>query len=213
MFSGRISSPQYPDSYPPGVECIWTVSASAGSLVSLNFESFNLEASDNCNSDYVDVYEDGPHGDHVGRYCGSDVPTNITSANTLWIKFNSDNTGTGPGFIAHYNLLHGSRLSGSAGVIESPMYPLLLFSESLRYHWTITVDQDMKVEISFEEFDLEHNYQCFYTFLAVYDGDSDGGGELFRDCRHQPSTRIVSSNNVVYILLSGDNIQYGVKFR
>ena len=74
------------------------------------------------------------------------------------------------------------------------------------------MDTDNKVEISFEEFDLEHNYQCFYTYLAVYDGDSDQGQELFRDCR-QARERILSNSNVVTVVLTGDNIQYGVKFR
>ena len=70
------------------------------------------QESENCNSDYVDVYKDGPHGDHIGRYCGQTPPSNISSANKLWVKFNSDSEGTAPGFIAHYNLLHGAQLSG-----------------------------------------------------------------------------------------------------
>ena len=214
--SGRIASPQYPSSYPPGVECVWSLAASSGNLVSVNFEMFNLEASDNCNDDYVDVYQDGPDGQHVGRYCGDDLPNNLTSANKLWIKFNSDSTGTAPGFIAHYNLLHGSSLSGDSGIIESPMYPLLLhYADPFTYHWTITVSPDQLILITFLEFDLEHTYNCYYSYLAVYDGQDDGGNQLFHDCRLDVTgtSRLVTTSNVAYIVLHGDNVQYGVKFR
>ena len=47
--SGHITSPQYPDSYPPGVECVWDLTASQGNLVAVNFDMFDVETSDNCN--------------------------------------------------------------------------------------------------------------------------------------------------------------------
>ena len=119
--SGRVSSPGFPDTYPPSVECVWTLAASLGNIVQINFESFDIEESDNCNEDYVDIYRDGPDGDHVGRYCGESLPTNLTGANKFWIKFNSDNEGSAPGFVLHYNLQHGTELSGEAGEIQSPL--------------------------------------------------------------------------------------------
>ena len=69
------------------------------------------------------------------------------------------------------------------------------------------------VEITYLEFDLEHSYQCYYNYLAVYDGDSDQGQQLFRDCSVRSDTRVVSSSNVVYIELSADQVHYGVKFK
>ena len=65
--SGRIASPGFPNNYPPGAECVWDLAASAGNLVSINFETFDLSESDNCNVDYVDVYKQGPEGEHIGR--------------------------------------------------------------------------------------------------------------------------------------------------
>lgn len=65
--SGRLASPGYPASYPPGAECVWTLAASAGNLVSLSLERLELADSENCNLDYVDVYRDGPEGEHLGR--------------------------------------------------------------------------------------------------------------------------------------------------
>ena len=154
---------------------------------------------------------------NVFRYCGATPPTNLTTANRLWIKFNSAaeaGAGAGAGFIAHYTLLHGSALTGSEGLIESPLYPLLLVSpEPFTYTWTITVAPGSKVEVTFDEFDLEHSYSCYYTRLAVHEGAGDGGRELFGDCVYTPGTRIVSSENVVTVILTGENTHYGVKFR
>ena len=48
------------------------------------------------------------------RYCGQTAPANISTANTLWIKFHSatDSAAPGAGFVARYQLLHGAQLSG-----------------------------------------------------------------------------------------------------
>ena len=54
------------------------------------------------------MYNGGPDGVHIGRYCGDQTPSNLSSANSLWIKFNSDNSGTAAGFIAAYTLMHGA---------------------------------------------------------------------------------------------------------
>ena len=211
--SGRVTSPGFPDSYPPAVECVWSLAASTGNRVQLNFEMLNIEESENCNEDYVDIYRDGPDGDHVGRYCGETLPTNLTAANKFWIKFNSDSEGSAPGFVLHYNLQHGTDLSGETGEIQSPLYPLHYTGEDFTFSWTVSVAPGKSVEISFLEFDLEHGYQCYYSHLTVYDGPDDNGLQLFRDCRVEANTRVVSSSNVVHITLRGEGNNYGVLFR
>ena len=211
--SGRVTSPGYPDSYPPAVECVWSLEASPGNQVGINFEMLDIEESENCNLDYVDIYRDGPDGDHLGRYCGSTRPTNLTGANKFWLKFNSDGQGSAPGFVLHYNLLHGSELSGESGEISSPLYPLHYSGETFTFTWRVTVAPGKRIEISFLEFDLEHGYQCYYSRLTIYDGQDDTGLELFRDCRAEATTRVVSSGARVFISLSGENTHYGVLFR
>ena len=213
--SGRIASPSFPNSYPPGVECVWTIRASVGNLVSLNFEMMDIEESDNCNLDYIDIYKDGPDGDHIGRFCGSSLPPNITAANKLWVKFNSDNSGTANGFVAEYNLLHGNDLAGSAGEIASPLYPLHMFGYGwFSYHWTITVAEGKKIEIIFEDFDLNEEYDCYYNSISIYDGDDTSGEVIYNGCTMSQDTRIISISNMVYIQFSGQtSSKYGSKFK
>ena len=55
--SGYFASPGYPNSYPQNAECIWRLGGWPGNKISLTFETFGLEASDNCNRDYVEVHE------------------------------------------------------------------------------------------------------------------------------------------------------------
>ena len=68
------------------------------------FLQFDLEDSDNCNRDYVEIHRDSAEGPVLGHFCGNAIPANVTTAEKLWIKFNSDSTNTAGGFIAQYNL-------------------------------------------------------------------------------------------------------------
>ena len=50
-----IASPSYPDSYPNDVDCWWTLRASRGHGIRLSFHNFDIETTDHCNGDYVEV--------------------------------------------------------------------------------------------------------------------------------------------------------------
>ena len=78
---------------------------------------FDIVESENCNGDYVEVHADSEEGDLLGHYCGragnvnddTDSSSSIANATgtsleaeTLWIKFNSDESETRRGFLAYY---------------------------------------------------------------------------------------------------------------
>ena len=67
------------------------------------FSLFNLEQHSNCNYDYLELHEGQLGGPMIGRFCGNVIPTNLTSYNGLWMKFRSDSSSTGQGFIAQYS--------------------------------------------------------------------------------------------------------------
>jgi len=71
----------------------------------LTFSMFNLEQSDDCNNDYLEI-RNGTSGVDplLGVFCGDQIPNNITASNKLWIKFRSDGQNVGAGFLAHYAL-------------------------------------------------------------------------------------------------------------
>ena len=211
--SGRIASPGYPESSPPGAECEWRVSASPGNTVSLTLEMLDLEETEHCNADYLDIYKEGPEGEHIGRYCGSTLPTNITQANSLWIKFNAAEGGSASKrFMASYRLLHSNRLSGPVGQVSSPHYPLHIFGETVSYQWTVTVGQGRAVEVTLEDLDLEVTPSCYSSRLTIYEGPGDTGRELYSGCNNPGEATIQSSSNVIFIAFRGEYLTYGAKF-
>ncbi|MEQ2238486.1 hypothetical protein ILYODFUR_033637 [Ilyodon furcidens] len=53
--SGSISSPGYPNRYPDNRECIWYVTSTPGSSITLNIHEFDVEFHENCNYDVLEV--------------------------------------------------------------------------------------------------------------------------------------------------------------
>nr|VZI15898.1 unnamed protein product [Spirometra erinaceieuropaei] len=98
--SGTITSPGYPNDYPPNRECIWRIQVPAGFSIALTFKTFELEDSWGCSNDYVEIY-DGltANSPRLRRLCGSTVPKPVWSTNnTLILRFLSDDRVQGQGF-------------------------------------------------------------------------------------------------------------------
>lgn len=101
---GKIASPSYPSSYPVNINCYWYIEASEGNTVGLTFESMDLEESDECNNDYVEVRDGTGNelGTLLGVYCGKNIPAVITGAKSMTIYFASNDDIVGEGFMATY---------------------------------------------------------------------------------------------------------------
>ncbi|XP_059898687.1 LOW QUALITY PROTEIN: CUB and sushi domain-containing protein 1 [Gadus macrocephalus] len=97
---GLILSPEYPEPYPHGRECDWTVSVTQDYVIALNFNQFSLEPS----YDFLHIY-DGPDSlsPLLGSFYGIDVPDRIeSSSNTLFLAFRSDASLSSNGFVLQY---------------------------------------------------------------------------------------------------------------
>lgn len=53
--SGLFNSPDYPNKYPDNRECIWYVTTSAGSSMTLTIHEFDVEFHQDCNYDVLEV--------------------------------------------------------------------------------------------------------------------------------------------------------------
>uniref|UniRef100_A0A3B3TV83 CUB domain-containing protein n=1 Tax=Poecilia latipinna TaxID=48699 RepID=A0A3B3TV83_9TELE len=53
--NGSISSPGYPNKYPDNRECIWYITTTPGSSITLTIHEFDVEFHDNCNYDVLEV--------------------------------------------------------------------------------------------------------------------------------------------------------------
>lgn len=100
--NGTITSPSFPDLYPPNKNCIWEIVAPPQYRITLNFTHFDLEGNNqDCEYDSVEVRSKMPKNEmrKHGMFCGSRLPSVITSeGNSLWIEFNSDNSVQKSGF-------------------------------------------------------------------------------------------------------------------
>jgi len=86
------------------VKLQWHHSLFTGNRVLVSFSLFELETSEFCNEDYVELRKDSAAGPLIGVYCGTDMPSNITAAHNIWVRFQSSGTGTARGFIADYSM-------------------------------------------------------------------------------------------------------------
>ncbi|EDV46242.2 cubilin homolog [Drosophila erecta] len=187
--SGKFSTPYYPDSYPPNIECVWLLVASSGNSLSLTLESMDMESSEGCNRDYLEIREESESGELIGVYCGNEVPGVIHSRGDIWIKFKSDDDNVGEGFMASYNYEHHNEINGSEGTISSPYFPSK-FQDPEPYSWRITVDKEYVVLIS-----LSYLRDLDQPHLIFYDGYSDIASRIEVTSNHEP---ITSSTHVLY---------------
>ena len=96
------------ESYPNNYEEQWYLFAPKGGHVQIDFDTFELEKSENCKNDYVEVREayyylddgekkvGGQYGPILsGHKCGSTKPSSIQSKNNMvWVHFRSDSNTT-----------------------------------------------------------------------------------------------------------------------
>ena len=121
---GYIESPGFSESknYPTDVNCKWLIYGPTGSTVTLEFQSFSLEDSKQCDVyDHVTLKERctggilSPNlGDRSEGYCGKYKPPKInTTCNELYIRFYSDDSDTYSGFRAKFKINKDSGKMGT----------------------------------------------------------------------------------------------------
>ncbi|XP_046378276.2 mannan-binding lectin serine protease 1-like [Haliotis rufescens] len=80
----QICSLNYPKDYPNDIRWSLVIHArDPDSALHITFTHFDLEGSARCTRDYLDVYDDGLDEDtsrHLGRFCGSTSPGDITTS-------------------------------------------------------------------------------------------------------------------------------------
>uniref|UniRef100_A0A1I8PPZ3 Metalloendopeptidase n=1 Tax=Stomoxys calcitrans TaxID=35570 RepID=A0A1I8PPZ3_STOCA len=91
--------------YDINMDCEWTIQASPNSYVQLIFLTFDLESSENCTYDYVQVFSgmEENSGPMYGQYCGNTIPQDIISlTDSLLVRFKTDSSVILKGFSASY---------------------------------------------------------------------------------------------------------------
>lgn len=160
--SGVIRSPNYPDYYPPGLDCTWIIQTNPGQQIRLNVTEFDLEGGYNaCRADYLEI-RNGPSKDSplIGRFCGRELKSNvlISHSNFLLLHMKTDEVLSRQGFEIRYDAATtgcGGHLSGISGQIDSPNYPSP-FGYSAKCEWVIEVSQGNKIDLVIQDLELNN---------------------------------------------------------
>ncbi|KAM4640525.1 CUB domain-containing protein 2 [Discoglossus pictus] len=208
--SGVLTSPEYPDSYPNNAECHWLIQAAPHSRVRLVFTDFQMENNEECNFDYVAVF-DGSTGEshHVHHYCGGAKPPDTTSSsNELRVVFKSDFNIGGRGFKAHYSSGECQDVfTAVKGNLSSPRYPDL-YPNNINCLWTIALPAGFRIKVFFHDLELEERSAltdaCDYDHLSIYDGATERDELLGRWCGRETPPPLLSRKNKLLLVLVTD---------
>lgn len=138
--SGSIQSPNYPNPYPAGQQCIWTVSVD-GSVenIRISFSAFKLEPKsvDGQCVDYVAIYSLLLSKDEdavmEAKLCGGSIPLSIKIAHSsMTVQFISDSVSASSvytGFSLRYqaNFKDASKVSQATAGIVAAIFCAIVF--------------------------------------------------------------------------------------
>ncbi|XP_064643493.1 cubilin-like [Lineus longissimus] len=205
---GAFVSPEYGVSYPLNRECIWTIGGPPGSRVQISARDFNIPSTADCDDDFLDVRDGGDSSRKRWRFCGTDIPANMSfTSNKLWVRFRSSGSvpsgQTHTGFYFYYSLVYGGEVTGESGKIASPNYPKL-YPNKLDVEWTITVAVGKRIRIVLENIDLESNTRCFFDYLTFRDGGTSEAPTINSFCGAEVQPPFLSTGNQLNIKFHSD---------
>ena len=98
---GQITSPNYPNDYPPDQDCVWIIEVPQGSKISLKFQAFETHNS----IDSLEVRDGGSSSStRIGDFYGSTIPQDIlSSGNQLRLYFETSALYEKSGFAATFS--------------------------------------------------------------------------------------------------------------
>lgn len=64
---GSIASPLYPKTYPLNMECEWQIKASPGNKLLVTFTMLDIDTSEHCNEDYLELRNSNAIGKLIGK--------------------------------------------------------------------------------------------------------------------------------------------------
>ncbi|KAI0233877.1 Cubilin [Lamellibrachia satsuma] len=174
--------------------------------VQLHFVSFDLEAERGCNYDSVRIYDGrGTSAPLMRTICGDSLPGDVTSSgNTMFVRFQTDDSGTRSGFSIYYSTFipvdgcFGSpaEMGGSEGTFS------ISDEQTLNYmtcSWKIQVEHSKLVQLHFLSFDLVASTNCSTTNVKIYDGNDALAPLLHSFCGDSLPGDVTSSGNTVLV--------------
>ncbi|XP_075542431.1 tolloid-like protein 1 tolkin [Dermacentor variabilis] len=209
---GEINSPNYPDAYPSRKDCAWLFTTTPGHRLKLIFNDFELEPHQECAYDHISLYDgDSTDAPTLGRFCGAKVPHPILSTtNRMYMVFKSDASVQRKGFKASHSTACGGRLLATGRTVEH-LYSHAKYGDQNYENredcdWLVEAESG-RVRLRFLTFELEHEQDCGYDFVQLFDGYDDSAPQLGKFCGNKmPGEFTSNSGSLLLRFRSDDNI-------
>lgn len=168
-----INSPQYPNYYPGGLECVYVITASQGKTITLEVTELDLEP----DTDFL-LIRDGlsSRSAPLGRFSGN-MSTElsksheryiVSTGNSVYIYFHSNfGVHSRKGFSIRYKAGCEINLFADKGVVTSPAFGVTNYptNQNCIYHISREKPTEGSVSIVFNEFGVTNE-----DILQIYDG-------------------------------------------
>ncbi|BFZ22426.1 hypothetical protein BsWGS_25465 [Bradybaena similaris] len=220
----NITSPGYPDIYPNGLDCFWTISVPVGYTVLVNITSISLESYSDCFPDYLRFHDgDNTEASVINTYCHwtHGMGTIQSTAKTLGIMFHTDLWDSGPGFVLTYEIGCGGFSQSAVGVIKSTNYPSK-YPANQNCTWRVEVQPGKTINLDFEDqFNIADSGECDHDYLMLLNGFSIQSPPLFlngstntngRYCGSSKPQRMETSSNFLVANFVSDGSNEGTGF-
>lgn len=181
----------------------------ANARIKLTIDYLELEEHSDCKFDYLHFYDGADEfAKSMGKYClsRSTNSTIVSSSNVMLIKFRTDKSFRGNGFILSYTKFCGYTFTEKSGVVKSNGYPKLAAGETLCV-FEIRVPDNNLIKLEFQDLDIEHSNNCTTDSLSIYETIQI---EKAKYCGNAlPDIYISDFNNLIMIL----KIKYTLRHR
>ncbi|XP_046376237.2 cubilin-like [Haliotis rufescens] len=109
-----LTTPGYPGLYSNNLDCSWTIRGVYGTRITVTVEDADIESSPRCKNDYAQVIDVADGSKELGRFCGTDKNTYVSSGLEVEIAIHSDGNTRGRGFKIMYTVGDSSSRTTSA---------------------------------------------------------------------------------------------------
>lgn len=210
--SGTIMSPNYPQVYDPSLNCEWNIATDQSHSIVFQFIDFDLDSTDNCTRDYVEIY-DPIFNKTLWKGGCSQMPNQTifkSERNQLIVRMVTDGSLNAKGFKANFSNSCGARIIAN----DSGEFQYRRITDNLDCVWTISAADPLKkvvVTFTYTSIFIETMDGCLSN-VEVYDGDSISAPLKTSFCGMKTPPAIFSNGNSLTIKLNASSVSYQTEF-
>ncbi|XP_041486764.1 cubilin isoform X1 [Microtus oregoni] len=201
---GNLKSPGWPQDYDNNLDCTIILRAPQNNTISLFFYWFELEFSNQCRHDFLEVRSGSNSSSPLlDKYCGLIQPNPIFSqSNELYLRFKTDDSVTAAGYKIVWTSSPsgcGGTLLDDSGLLTSPGYPNN-YPNKTHCEWTIIAPSGRPLSVSFSVFIINPPRDCADNYLTLYNGPDASSPPFGTYCGTDPTTvPFRASSNQVFV--------------